>query len=106
MKEVKNLLNIRKLIERFTKTKNRMQETYKEITDDVVGKELYYCFVKDKFKVFGKAEIIRAETSKGFKGCINKKFTFIVGSSTEITLDSYYFHYTEEELIEAIKLML
>ena len=94
------------MIERFTKTKNRMEETYKEITDDVVGKELYYCFVKDNFKVFGKAEIIRAETSKGFRGCINRKFTFIVGSSTEITLDSYYLHYTEEELIGAIKLML
>lgn len=37
------------MIERFTKTKNRMEETYKEITDDVVGKELYYCFVKDNF---------------------------------------------------------
>lgn len=30
MKKVKNLLNIQKLIERFTKTKNRMKETYKD----------------------------------------------------------------------------
>ena len=30
MKKVKNLLNIQKLTERFTKTKNRMKETYKD----------------------------------------------------------------------------
>lgn len=94
------------MIERFTKTKNIMKETDKEITDDILGKELYYCYTQNNLKVFGKAEIIRIETYKYFKGCINKRLTFIVGSSTEITLDSHLFYYTKEELIEAIKLML
>ena len=83
-----------------------MKETYKEITDDILGKELYYCFTKNNFKVFGKAEIKRIETYKDFKGCIQKQLTFMDGNRTETTLDSLHFYYTKEELIEAINLML
>ena len=47
MKEVKNLLNIQKLIERFTKTKNRMKETYKEITDEEPCEKMFELFGKE-----------------------------------------------------------
>nr|DAR88199.1 MAG TPA: hypothetical protein [Caudoviricetes sp.] len=78
-----------------------------DVNGDVLGKELYYCFVrKDGYKVFGKAEIIRTELVKKRIGEPHKLYTFIIGGSEEVQLSPCNFYATEEEVIERIKELL
>lgn len=88
-------------------TKNIKTSDKINVDGDVLGKELYYCFVrKDGYKVFGKAEIIRTELVKKKIGESHKLYTFIIGSSEEVQLSPSYFYATEEEVIERIKELL
>ena len=88
-------------------TKSNENSNKIDVDGDVLGKELYYCFVrKDGYKVFGKAEIIRTELVKKRIGEPHKLYTFIIGGSEEVQLSPCNFYATEEEVIECIKELL
>lgn len=89
-------------------TKNNGTSDKIDVDGDVLGKELYYCFVKKEngCKIFGKAKIIRTELAKRFYGEPYKLYTFIIGGSEEVSLSPCNFYATEEEVIERIKELL